>query len=155
MPVERNSKLVRTASTVRAGTTLRGRGDWARHYCLSAALAVVENSLISDAGGLIKEELDALTHGSGFSFGDLTADRAGVQFTRAATASEPAALAMQARLQAGYAADDFFPPAADLPENLTVEQFRRDYGGVGTQRYRDTISAIETRLNRCAALASP
>jgi hypothetical protein len=152
--LERTSELVRAAITVRAGTTLRGRADWARHYCLSAALAVVENSLISDAGGLIKEELDALTHGSGFSFGDLTADRAGVRFTRAATAAEPAALAMQARLQAGYAADDFFPPAADLPENLTVEQFRRDYGGVGTQRYRQTISAIETRLNRCAALAS-
>jgi hypothetical protein len=58
---------------------------------------------ISDAGGLLKEELDALTHGSGFSFGDLAADRAGVRFAWA-TDSETAALAMQARLQAGYAA---------------------------------------------------
>jgi hypothetical protein len=153
--LERNSALVRTAITVRAGTTLRGREDWVRHYCLSAALAIVENSLISDAGGLIKEELDALTHGSGFSFGDLTADRAGVRFARAATNSEPAALAMQARLQAGYAADDFFPQASDFPERLTVEQFRRDYGGVGTPRYRQTVRDIDTRLNCCAALASP
>jgi hypothetical protein len=151
----RHSELVRAAIAVRAGTTLRGRHDWARHYCLSAALAVVENSLISDAGGLIKEELDALTHGSGFSFGDLTADRAGVRFARAATASETAALAMQARLQAGYVADDFFPPASDFPENLTVEQFRRDYGGVGSHRYRHTVRDIEARLNRCAALAVP
>jgi hypothetical protein len=153
--LERHSALVRAAVAVRTGTTLRGREDWVRHYCLSAALAVVENALISDAGGLLKEELDALTHGSGFSFGDLAADRAGVRFTRVATDSEPAALAMQARLQAGYATDDFFPPAADLPEHLTVEQFRRDYGGVGTQRYRRTVSEIDTRLNRCPALAPP
>jgi hypothetical protein len=153
--LERNSELVRGATAVRAGTTLRGRNDWARHYCLSAALAVVENAFISDAGGLIKEELDALTHGSGFSFGDLTADRAGVRFARAAAGSETAALALQARLLEGYAADDFFPPPADFPENLTVEQFRRDYGGVGTPRYRQTVSDIDTRLHRCAALAAP
>jgi hypothetical protein len=154
--LERNSELVQAAVAMRAGgTTLRGREDWVRHYCLSAALAVVENSLISDAGGLLKEELDALTHGSGFSFGDLTADRAGVRFTRAATASEAAALAMQARLQKGYVVDDFFPPVSDLPEHLTVEQFRHDYGGVGTQRYRRTVRDIDTRLSRCAALAPP
>jgi hypothetical protein len=83
------------------------------------------------------------------------ADRAGVRFTRAATGSEAAALAMQARLQKGYVVDDFFPPVSDLPEHLTLEQFRRDYGGVGTQRYRQTIRDIDTRLNRCAALAAP
>ena len=145
----------RTAVALRAGTTLRGRGDWVRHYCLSAGLAVVEISFVSDAGGLIKEELDALTHGSGFSFGDLAADRAGVRLSEAATASESAAQSMQTRLQSGYSADDFFPIASDLPENLTLEQFRQDYGGVGTQRYRQTINEIETRLNGCAALALP
>jgi hypothetical protein len=153
--LERNSALVRAAIAVRAGTTLRGREDWVRHYCLSAALAVVENALISDAGGLLKEELDALTHGSGFSFGDLAADRAGVRFAWAATNSQTAALALQARLQAGYAAADFFPPASDLPEHLTLEQFRRHYGGVGTPRYRQTVRDIDARLNRCAALAVP
>ena len=40
--------------------------DWARHSALSAALAVLEHPLVSDAAGLMKEELDALTHGSGF-----------------------------------------------------------------------------------------
>src|SRR6185369_17651347 len=84
---------------LRTGTTLRGREDWARHYCLSAALAVVESPFMSDAGGIIKEELDALARGSGFSFGDLTADRAGVRFAQAATASESAAQEMQRRLQ--------------------------------------------------------
>jgi hypothetical protein len=153
--LKRENECVRAATALRTGTTLRGRDDWARHYCLSAALAVVENSFLSDAGGLMKEQLDALTQGTGFSFGDLAADRAGVLFAQAATASESAALAMQKRLQNGYLADDFFPPASDLPENLTVEEFRRDYGGVGTQRYRQTVREIEARLDRCAALSPP
>jgi hypothetical protein len=147
--------LVRAAIALRPRTTLDGREDWARHFCLSAALAVLENPFLSDAGGLMKEQLDALTHGSGFSFGDLTADRAGVRFAEAATDSAPAAKAMQARLQEGYSADDFFPPASDLPENLTVEQFRRDYGGVGDQRYRLKIRQIEARLDRCPGLSLP
>jgi hypothetical protein len=146
-------ELVREAVSLRQGTSLRGRGDWSRHYTLSAALAVLENPLFSDGGGLIKEELDALTHGSGFSFGDLTADRAGVRFAGAATHSEAGARAMQARLQHGFDADDYFPPAADLPENLTVQEFRGIYGGVGSQRYRQQMSEIEARLDRCAGLS--
>jgi hypothetical protein len=151
--LDRGSELVRAATALRPGTSLRGREDWARHYCLSAALAVVETPFMSDTGGLIKEELDALSRGSGFSFGDLAADRAGVRFARAATDSESTAQAIQTRLQAGFAAGDFFPPAADLPENLTVEQFRQDYGGVGSKRYRQTFAEIEARLDRCAALS--
>ena len=153
--LDRRSELVLAASALRQGTTLRGREDWARHYSLSAALAVVESPFMSDAGGLMKEELDALARGSGFSFGDLAADRAGVRFARAATGSDAAARAMQSRLRGGYSADDFFPPASDLPENLTVEQFGREYGGVGTRRYRETVRDIEARLDRCAGLVSP
>lgn len=150
--LDREDDLVRAAIPLRQGTTLRGREDWARHYCLSAALVVVENPFMSDAGGIFKEELDALARGSGFSFGDLAADRAGARFASAATDSRSAALAMQARLQGGYSVDDFFPPAADLPENLTVEAFGRDYGGVGDQRYRRMMREIEARLDRCPGL---
>jgi hypothetical protein len=150
----RHDDLVKAAIALRAGTTLRGREDWARHYCLSAALTVLESPFLSDTGGLIKEQLDALTHGSGFSFGDLAADRAGVRFAEVSTASAAEAAAMQSRLVNGYLTDDFFPPAADLPENLTTEQFRAEYGGVGTQRYRQMIADIEVRLERCAALST-
>jgi hypothetical protein len=148
-----DSALVQQAAALRPGTTLRDREDWPRHFCLSAALAVLEHPLVSDAGGLMKEQLDALTQGTGFSFADLAADRAGVRFAQAATASDSAARAMLLRLQRGYSADDFFPPAADLPESLTLERFRLDYGGVGTKRYRLVVEEIEQRLNRCAGLS--
>jgi hypothetical protein len=135
--------------------TLRGREDWPRHFCLSAALAVLEHPLVSDAGGLMKEQMDALSRGSGFSFGDLAADRAGVRFAEAATSSEDAARAVRARLVAGATVDDIFPPVADLPENLTVEQFRLKYEGVGSPRYRQALRDLETRLDSCVLLASP
>jgi hypothetical protein len=147
-----DEELVSRSAALGQGTTLRGREDWPRHYALSAALAVLEHPLISDAGGLMKEQMDALTHGSGFSFGDLMADRAGVRFAVAATNSEVNARAMQVRLHQNFAVDDFFPVVADMPESLTVEQFRRDYGGVGSQRYRQQVDSIEILLDRCVGL---
>jgi hypothetical protein len=144
--------LVRKAILLREGTSLHGREDWPRHYTLSAALAVLEHPLVSDAAGLIKEELDALSHGSGYSFGDLAADRAGVRFAQAATHSEADAGVMQSRLRKGFNIYDFFPPVSDLPENLTVEQFRRLYGGIGSQQYRRKADEIEARLDQCPAL---
>ncbi len=151
--LERDTALVRQAVQVGTGATLRGRDDWSKHYTVSAALAVLEHPFVSDAAGLMKEQLDALTQGSGFSFGDMAADRAGVRFAAAATHSDAAAQAMQARLHGGFAVADFFPSAADLPENLTVEQFRRDYSGVGAPRYRQLTAEIEARLDSCPGLS--
>ena len=138
-----------------SGATLRGRNDWSKHYAVSAALAVLEHPLISDAAGLMKEQLDALTQGTGFSFGDMAADRAGVRFAAAATHSAAAAEAMQCRLRNGFKVADFFPPVADLPENLTTEEFRRDYRGVGSRRYRQLTAEIEARLDQSPGLTEP
>jgi hypothetical protein len=150
-----DSELVRRAAAFGQLTTLQGRNDWPKHYALSAALAVLEHPLISDAGGLMKEQLDALTGGSGFSFGDLTADRAGVRFASAATGSEPLAKAMQSRLQNSFTVDDFFPLIVDFPENLTVDEFRRNFDAVGSRRYRQELRKIEKRLDGCAAISFP
>jgi hypothetical protein len=151
--LERQSRLVQEAAALRRGLTIRGREDWARHYALSAALAILDHPLVSDAGGLLKEQLDALTGGSGFSFGDLAADRAGVRFAEVATRSEADAEAIRERISGGFLVDDFFPQISDLPEGLTVEQFRTEYGGVGSTRYREQVREIETRLGQCAALS--
>jgi hypothetical protein len=133
---------------------LDGRSDWPRHFAVSAALAVLGHPAVSDAGGLMKEQLDTLTKGSGFSFGDLAADRAGVRFALAATRSDSAAAAMQARLQSGFTQRDFFPLEIPFPENLSTEEFRHDFGNVGSERYQSTVNQIEAALERCSALSS-
>jgi hypothetical protein len=136
----------------RAGrdVALRGRRDWTQHFCVSASLAVVSTDALSDAAGLLKEELDS-DGGSGFSFGDLLADRAGTRFASLATQDETAARNLQLRLARGFRVDDFFPSAQGLPEGLTDAQLRSRYGGVGGPGYARLAAEIESRLDACRA----
>ncbi len=115
-----------------------------RERCVLSAVAP------SDAAGLLKEELDA-DGGSGFSFGDLLADRAGTTFADVATRDEASALRMQQRLAGEFRVDDFFPLAADLPEGIPDAELQSHYGGVGGPLYRRQVAEIERRLALCAA----
>jgi hypothetical protein len=133
---------------------LRDRKDWSQHFFVSASLTLLAREGVSDAAGLFKEELDA-DGGSGFSFGDLLADRAGTTFALAATRDEASARALQDRLDRGFQVDDFFPPAADLPEGLTDAEFRARYGGVGGEEYKRLVAEIERRVSSCSAYTAP
>ena len=131
---------------------LRNRGDWSKHFLVSAALALLSNEFLSDEAGLFKEELDAGEGGSGFSFSDLLADRAGTLFALAATRNERAARTMQQRLAAGFEIDTIFPQAADLPEGIPDRRLQAEYGGVGGKKYNEITQKIERRLAECAGL---
>jgi hypothetical protein len=131
--------------SARGGATLRGRADWSRHFALSGALTVLSAVAPSDAAGLFKEELDA-DGGSGFSFGDLLADRSGTTLAAAATRDEAAAAALQARLAGGFRVDDYFPPAEGLPEGISDVDLRARYGGVGGPLYSKHVEEIERRV---------
>ena len=133
-----------------ARTTLRGREDWTRHFFVSAALTVLSAQAPSDAIGVVKEELDA-GGGRGFSFGDLLADRAGTTFALLATRDAAAARTLQERLAAGFRVDDFFPEAADLPENIQAAELEYRYGGVGGRLFRQYAAEVERRLWNCPA----
>jgi hypothetical protein len=133
-----------------ARATLRGREDWTKHFFVSAALTVLSAQTPSDAIGLFKEELDA-GGGSGFSFGDLMADRAGTTFALLATGDDAAARAIQERLAGGFRVDDFFPEAADLPENIQDAELQSRYGGVGGPLFRAYAAEVERRLWSCPA----
>lgn len=133
-----------------ARTTLRGREDWTKHFFVSAALTVLSAQAPSDAIGVFKEELDA-GGGSGFSFGDLLADRAGTTFALLATRDDAAARTLQARLDLGFRVDDFFPEAADLPEDIQAAELEARYGGVGGRLFRQYAAEVERRLWSCPA----
>ena len=144
-------QIRRLAAQHVGAVTVRGRSDWTQHFWISAGLALVSAETVSDAAGLLKEELDA-GGGSGFSFGDLLADRAGTRFSLAATHDAPAARAMQNRLSGRWPLDDLFPQAADLPEGVQDAELTSIYGGVGGAPYQRLIAEIERRLDGCAAL---
>ena len=135
------------------GTTIRKRDDWPKHFFVSAALTLIAAGNVSDASGLLKEEKDS-AGGSGFSFGDLLADRAGTTFAQIATRDDASARALQTRLAQGFKADDFFPEAADLPEGIQEADFQTHYGGVGGEGYGRLTAEIERRIASCPGYAS-
>ncbi|MBI3271286.1 MAG: hypothetical protein HYZ53_19950 [Planctomycetes bacterium] len=144
----------RAAKAKFAGTpTLRGRNDWVRHFLVSAALVALVGEEAARLAGVQKELADArgmsAGKGTGFSFGDLCADEAGVRFAvwlGREPAQAPARLASWAR---SFTATDFFPVAKDLPECLPEEEFRARYGGVGGGAYREMVAEIVRRIREC------
>jgi hypothetical protein len=123
--------------------SLHGRRDFAEHFIISAALTVNAGSRMANAIGLVKEEEDA-SGGSGFSFTDLAANRAGVQLAERATGRN--AKRVQQRLAAARSDDDLLPDFRDLPEFMSQPEFERGYGPVGGPRYQRMIDRIDARL---------
>ena len=129
--------------------TLAGRTDTPKHYLVSATLAIEGGGPLSDAIGLYKEVSDS-RGGSGFSFNDLAADRAGTRFGQMATGAPES---VQARLAAGVDELDLLPPVADLPEDMQDPEFRQRFGGIGAPAYRQMMADIERRLDNVPLLA--
>ena len=140
-----------TAREVLRSVAIRGRSDWVTHFCVSAAIAVLSDETFSDATGLLKEEVDASAGGSGFSFSDLLADRAGTTFAITATRDEAAARAMQDRLVYGFRIEKIFPPTVGLPEGISDAELQSRYGGVNGEGYRLISQEIERRIATCPA----
>ena len=103
------------------------------------------------AVGIAKEMMDS-AGGSGFSFVDLTADRAGTLFCIAATRDEDSARAMQRMIRNGATLEDYMPNALDLPEGITNVDFKNKYGGLGGVRTNELVEEIIERLAGCRAL---
>jgi hypothetical protein len=123
--------------------SLHGRRDFAEHFMISAALTVNGGSRLASAIGLIKEEEDA-NKGSGFSFTDLAANRAGVRLGERATGE--AAAHVQQQLAAARSDADLLPDFRDLPEFMSQAEFDRRFGPVGSPRYQKVIDRIDARL---------
>lgn len=125
---------------------LQRRIDFAQHFLTSAALAARGDSTLSDAVGLFKEIADS-DRGSGFSFADIAADRAGTRFGELASRSAGDAARVQRLMAAGVDDDDIMPAAADLPENMDTRAFQARFGQVGSPAYRSMMREIETRID--------
>ncbi len=126
----------------RLQVTLQGRDDFTQHFLVSAALAAEGTTPLANAVGLYKEVADS-RGGSGFSFNDMAANRAGTLFGELAL-RDPARL--QALLAGGVREDSLVPDLADLPEFLSAPEFARRYGGVGGVEYARMQADIERRL---------
>jgi hypothetical protein len=139
------------AEKLRSRIKLHGRQDLSRHFWVSAGLGVLSNSAQSMTVGLAKEMMDS-AGGSGFSFVDLTADRAGILFAVAATRTENSARALQARIRNGVVIADFVPNLLDLPEGISNDDFQVKYGGLRGNGTKKIVEEVQRRLDTCEGL---
>ncbi|WP_228719965.1 hypothetical protein [Methylococcus geothermalis] len=132
---------------------LQGRQDLGRHFMTSAAFALAGQRTLADAIGLAKELND--THsGSGFSFTDLAADRAGTVFGKRA-AQPRYARRIQGILAAGTDDAVFMPNVGDLPERLRGAEFFERFRDVYSPEFERLKQLIDERIDRLSLYATP
>jgi hypothetical protein len=126
--------------------TLQGRDDLPKHFLLSAALVGAADTAVADVIGVYKEVKDS-HGGSGFSFVDLAADRAGVRFAEKAARSPRE---LQRAVVALTTESELLPSSADLSEGLQAADFERRFQNRDSAEYRKVAASIEARLDRLA-----
>jgi len=143
------SRPVISASQKHYPAYLYKRVDLAQHFIGSAAITASANGQISKLVGEEKELSDAKV-GSGFSFIDLTADKAGTRFGEMATASAASARKIQQAVAQINDYKDFMPDPRDLPEHMNEEEFRQRFNSINSPEYQEISKLIDARI---AALA--
>lgn len=128
--------------------SLRNREDFAQHYLMSALLASGFGGRVVDLIGIYKEKADKIA-GSGFSFNDLAADRAGIRFGQRAVSS---AQQLQIRVQQGEDEDFFMPRVDDMPQFLTPEAFNQQFGAKNQAAYEGVLRQIDQRILKLGIL---
>jgi uncharacterized protein YfiM (DUF2279 family) len=137
----------------RGNIGLANRNDLRLHFVFSAALQVMSSSGVSFSIGEFKELLDTERGGSGFSFADLAADRAGIRFAEFAV-DEDSARQLH-KVTAEFAKETvFFPSISGLPEGIHQQEFERQ-GGIESEFYKKHLATIEQRIDRLALYQTP
>jgi hypothetical protein len=124
---------------------LAGRGDLLLHFLISAGLKIVSDSGVSATIGEFKELLDS-DGGSGFSFVDLAADKAGIRFAEVATSSKKRALHLQSIIAGETTEQTFFPDITGLPEGINDKDFKKLFGSVDSETYKSMVQKIDDRI---------
>ena len=128
--------------------TVLGRHDLVQHFTVSAAVTVSAGSGLANAIGLFKE-LDDSRIGTGFSFDDLLADRAGVRLAELATETPQHARALQQRMRDQLSESDFMPAIDDLPPSIMELEFKQRYQDLDSEEYGLVDDELERRIQRC------
>ncbi len=131
-------------------TGLAGRGDLRQHFAISMGLKIASDAGMAFAIGEFKELLDANAGGSGFSFDDIAADRAGIAFAELILETAPEGWrALAGRLASEEA---IFPSIAGLPSQMSEAEFARRFGHVESAAYKAMLREIDARIAALPAL---
>jgi hypothetical protein len=121
------------------------RIDLAQHFIGSAAITASVNGQVARVAGEEKELSDA-QGGSGFSFIDLAADKAGTRFGEMATSSPETARKIQKAMSEIKDYSDFMPDPRDLPEHMDAAEFKQRYQFIDSPAYHEVSKLIDARI---------
>lgn len=121
------------------------RSDLAQHFIGSAALTASVDDQVAKVVGEEKELSDA-QGGSGFSFVDLAADKAGTRFGELATFSPESARKLQLAMTKIKDYTDFMPDPRDLPEKMNEAEFKSRYESIDSVAYQELSKKIDARI---------
>lgn len=124
------------------------RDDLSQHLLVSAAITALSDQHFAQSIGLEKEIKDA-DGGSGFSFSDLAADRAGVALANSAFRSRREARLIQQRLANVYNESDYMPDVNNLASGLKNIDFKMIYTNTDSASYKRVIHVIDRRIAAC------
>lgn len=130
--------------------TLVNRRDLSQHFLVSAGLSVSAGSSFANFIGLVKEVEDS-DGGTGFSFADLAADKAGVVLGEIASESEQRAESLQKKMVNIKRESDFMPAIDQLPEGIMELEFKRRYQDLDSKSYNMVNAEISDRIAKCKA----
>lgn len=130
--------------------TALGRNDLARHFTVAAMLVGLQGRESAETLSMAKELLDS-NGGTGFSFADLAADKAGIHL-----ASE----LLDGRVKLDtlareFTTKDYLPDVTELPEGMTTMQFISQFGGRDDARFQQMMERIEGSIRKLPAYQSP
>jgi len=128
---------------------LHNRNDLSKHLLISSALTAVADPTIAHTIGLEKE-IDDSAGGSGFSFADLAADRAGIALANMGLEPGQQARALQQRLSRVRNENNFMPSINSLREGLQDIDFKTVYKNIDSAEYKRVIRVIDQRIARLA-----
>ncbi|MCM2679425.1 hypothetical protein [Echinimonas agarilytica] len=128
--------------------TLRDRHDLALHFLYSIVLEQIGEAAFGLKIGEAKEIMDSANGGSGFSFADLAADKAGLRFSNYLTAQLEHAESAQALLAFRHDENLFFPSLEGLPEGLSEDQFVAEFHSTESDTYRSIVADIQNRISQ-------
>ncbi len=121
------------------------RIDLAQHFIGAAAITASTNGQLAQAIGEEKELQDAHS-GSGFSFVDLTADRAGTRFGELATDNPTSARKLQQAMAGIKDYRTFMPDPTALPEQMDEATFKARYQAINSPAYNEMSTKIDALI---------
>ena len=140
------TKHLKSNSLIKKNIVLAGRQDLRLHFIVSAGIKVLADSGISFTAGEFKELLDAVSGGSGFSFADLAADRAGTHFAQTAITNNSEAAKLQQIIISNPKETAFFPDISGLPEGISQAKFKKNFESVESKQYRALVQKIDQQI---------